>query len=152
MWISTKPHFLHLFFCMAILGCGEESSFKSPVPVFPASGKILYQGKPLAGVILIFHPADVNQKIKSQATTGDDGKFVATTFKTADGAPEGDYTITLTVSSNESDSAREDAAIERKSGKEGQVRFPSKYQNPATSSLKVKVTKNQPDLGILEIN
>lgn len=152
MWISTKPHFLHLFFCMAILGCGEESSFKSPVPVFPASGKILYQGKPLAGVILIFHPADVNQKIKSQATTGDDGKFVATTFKTADGAPEGDYTITLVVPSNESDSAREDAAIERKSRKEGQVRFPPKYQNPATSSLKVKVTKNQPDLGILEIN
>lgn len=152
MWISTKPHFLHLFFFMAILGCGEESSFKSPVPVFPASGKILYQGKPLAGIILIFHPVDVNQKIKSQATTGDDGKFVATTFKTADGVPEGDYTITLTVSSNESDSAREDAAIERKSRKEGQVRFPPKYQNPATSSLKVKVTKNQPDLGILEIN
>ena len=152
MWISTKPHFLHLFFCMAILGCGEESSFKPTVPVFPTSGKILYQGKPLAGIILIFHPADENQKIKSQATTGDDGKFVATTFKTADGAPEGDYTITLTVSSNESDSAREDAAIERKSRKEGQVRFPPKYQNPATSSLKVKVTKNQPDLGILEIN
>jgi hypothetical protein len=151
MWISTKPYFLHLFFCMVILGCGEESSFKSIVPVFPTSGKILYQGKPLAGVILIFHSTDVKQKIKSQATTDEDGKFVATTFKTADGAPEGDYTITLTVSSNESDSAREDAAIERKSRKEGPVRFPSKYQNPATSPLKVKVTKKQPDLGILEI-
>lgn len=152
MWISFKPHFLLLFFFTVILGCAEESSFKSPVPVFPTFGKILYQGKPLAGIILLFHSTDVNQKIKSQATTDEDGKFVATTFKTADGAPEGDYTITLTVSSNESDSAREDAATERKSRKEGQVRFPSKYQNPATSSLKVKVTKNQPDLGILEIN
>ena len=152
MWISTKPHFLHLVFCTVILGCAEESSFKSPVPVFPTSGKIVYQGKPLAGIILIFHSTDVNQKIKSQATTDNDGKFVATTFKTADGAPEGDYTITLVVPSNESDSAREDAAIERKSRKEGQVRFPSKYQNPATSPLKIKVTKNQPDLGILEIN
>ena len=152
MWISTKPHFLHLFFCTVILGCGEESSFKSPVPVFPASGKILYLGKPLAGVILIFHSTDVNQKIKSQATPDDDGKFVATTFKTADGAPEGDYTITLVVPSNESDSTREDAATERQFRKERPVRFPSKYQNPATSPLKVKVTKNQPDLGILEIN
>lgn len=152
MWISTKPHFLHLFFCTVILGCGEESSFKSTVPVFPASGKILYQGKPLAGVILIFHSTDVNQKIKAQATTDDDGKFVATTFKTADGAPEGDYTITLVVPNNESDSTREDAATERQIRKEGPVRFPSKYQNPTTSPLKVKVIKNQPDLGILEIN
>jgi len=135
-----------------ILGCGEESSFKSTVPVFPASGKIIHLSKPLAGVILIFHSTDVNQKIKSQATTDNDGKFVATTFKTADGAPEGDYTITLTVPSNESDSAREDAATEGQFRKEGPVRFPSKYQNPATSPLKVKVTKNQPDLGILEIN
>ena len=152
MWISTKPHFLHLFFCMMILGCGEESSFKSTVPVFPASGKIIHLGKPLAGVILIFHSTDVNQKIKSQATTDNDGKFVATTFKTADGAPEGDYTITLVVPSNESDSSREDAATEGQFRKEGPVRFPSKYQNPSTSPLKVKVTKNEPDLGILEIN
>ena len=152
MWISTKPYFLHLFFCMVILGCGEESSFKSTVPVFPASGKILHLGKPLAGVILIFDSSDVNQKIKSQATTDEDGEFVATTFKTADGTPESDYTITLTVSSNESDSTREDAATEKQFRKEGPVRFPSKYQNPATSPLKVKVTKNQPDLGILEIN
>jgi len=152
VWINSKYYFPLLFSCIVVSGCMENSSFKPIVPVFPASGKILYQGKPLAGIILIFHPADVNQKIKSQATTGEDGKFVATTFKTADGAPEGDYTITLTVSSNESDSAREDAAIERKSRKEGQVRFPPKYQNPATSSLKVKVTKNQPDQGILEIN
>ena len=69
MWISTKPHFLLLFSFMVISGCGEESSFKSTVPVFPASGKILYLGKPLAGVILIFHSTDVNQKIKSQAIT-----------------------------------------------------------------------------------
>ena len=77
---------------------------------------------------------------------------MATTFKTADGAPEGDYTITLTVSSNESDSTWEDAATEKQFRKEGIVLFPSKYQNPATSSLKVKVTKHQPDLGIQEIN
>ena len=152
MWISTKANFLLLFSFMVISGCGEESSFKSTVPVFPASGKILYLGKPLAGVILIFHSTDVNQKIKSQATTDNDGKFVATTFKTADGAPEGDYTITLVVPSNESDSSREDAATEGQFRKEGPVRFPSKYQNPSTSPLKVKVTKNQPDLGILEIN
>ena len=152
MWISTKPHFLHLFFCIVILGCGKEPSFKTTVPVFPVAGKILYQGKPLARVILLFHSMNVNQKIKSQATTDDDGKFVATTFKTADGAPEGDYIITLVVPSNESDSTREDAAIERRFRKEGPVRFPSKYQNPTTSPLKVKVTKNQPDLGILEIN
>lgn len=152
MWINSKYYFLLFFSCIVISGCMENSSFKPTVPVFLASGKILYQGKPLAGIILIFHPADVNQKIKSQATTDDDGKFVATTFKTADGAPEGDYIITLVVSSNESDSTREDAATERQFRKERPVRFPSKYQNPATSPLKVKVIKNQPDLGILEIN
>lgn len=152
MWISFKPHFLLLFFFTVILGCAEESSFKSPVPVFPAFGKILYQGKPLAGIILIFHPADENQKIKSQATTDEDGKFVATTFKTADGAPEGDHTITLVVTSNDSDSSREDAATEIQIRKDRPVQFPSKYQNLATSPLKVKVAKNQPNLGILEIN
>ena len=137
---------------MVILGCGEKPSFKTTVPVFPASGKILKQGKPLTGVILLFHSTDVNQKIKSQATTDEDGKFVTTTFKTADGAPEGDYIITLLVPSNESDSTWEDAATEKQFRKEGPVRFPSKYQNPTTSPLKVKVTKNHPDLGILKIN
>jgi len=106
----------------------------------------------MTGVILLFHSTDVNQKIKSQATTDDDGKFVTTTFKTADGAPEGDYIITLVVPSNESDSTREDAATEKQFRKEGPVRFPSKYQNPTTSPLKVKVIKNQSDLGILKIN
>ncbi|MEI6686457.1 MAG: hypothetical protein WCN64_09985 [Planctomycetota bacterium] len=137
---------------MVILGCGEKPSFKTTVPVFPASGKIRNQGKPMTGVILLFHSTDVNQKIKSQATTDDDGKFVTTTFKTADGAPEGDYIITLVVPSNESDSTREDAATEKQFRKEGPVRFPSKYQNPTTSPLKVKVIKNQSDLGILKIN
>ena len=54
--------------------------------------------------------------------------------------------------SNESDSTWEDAATEKQFRKEGPVRFPSKDQNPTTSPLKVKVTKNQPDLGVLKIN
>ncbi|MEY4191025.1 MAG: hypothetical protein RIR17_1761 [Planctomycetota bacterium] len=150
MWTNFKTlGFALILFCQ-VLGCGGDPSFKPSVPVFPAKGKLEFQGKPLDGVTLIFNPVDENQKIKPQATTDGEGNFTATTFQTGDGAPEGEFIITLVVRSNESDSAREDAEVEGRS-KPAKTKFPAKYQNPATSNLKVKVSREKPELGVLSI-
>lgn len=150
MW--TRPLTLGngLLLACLVIGCGGDSSFKPSIPVYPAKGKLEYQGKPLAGVTLIFHPVDENQKIKPQATTDAEGNFAATTFQTGDGAPEGEFIITLLVRSGESDSTREDAEAEGRT-MPAKIKFPAKYQNPNTSSLRIKAGKAQPNLGILEI-
>lgn len=150
MWTKLFPHHLVWLLGCLILGCGGDSSYKPTVAVFPARGKLEYQGKPLAGVTLIFNPVDENQKIKPQATTDAEGNFAATTFSTGDGAPEGEFIITLVAKSEESDSAREDGeATGRNNSKK--LKLPVKFQNPATSTLRVKAGKSQPDLGTLEI-
>ena len=150
MWTKLQPFGLGWLLGCLILGCGGDSSYTPTVQVFPAKGKLEYQGKPLAGVTLIFNPVDEKQKLKPQATTDAEGNFVATTFSTGDGAPEGEFLITLVVRSNESDSAREDAEGNGRA-KPAKTKFPVKFQNPTTSTLKVKVSKGQADLGTLEI-
>ncbi|MEY4396222.1 MAG: hypothetical protein RL595_3471 [Planctomycetota bacterium] len=150
MWTNFKTlGFALILFCQ-VLGCGGDPSFKPSVPVFPAKGKLEFQGKPLDGVTLIFNPVDENQKIKPQATTDGEGNFTATTFQTGDGAPEGEFLITLVVKTEESDSAREDAEGNGRA-KPAKTKFPVKFQNPTTSTLRVKVSKGQADLGTLEI-
>lgn len=150
MWTNIKIKIASWFLITLIAGCGGNTSFQPSVKVYPIKGKLEYQGKPMPGVTLIFNPIDETQKIKPQATTDGEGNFVATTFQTGDGAPEGDFIITLVVRSNESDSAREDAEVEGRT-KATKIPFPPKYLNPTTSGLKIKVTPGNPDLGVLSV-
>jgi len=150
MWTKIQPFGLGWLLGCLILGCGGDSSYKPTVAVFPAKGKLEYQGKPLAGVTLIFNPVDENQKLKPQATTDAEGNFAATTFSTGDGAPEGEFIITLVIRSEESDSAREDAEAEGRT-KPAKIKFPVKFQNPATSGIKIKVSKEKAEIGSIEL-
>lgn len=76
-----------------IAGCGGPSR----LPVYPARGQLTIGGKPAAGVFVALHPTpDPGQDaMRPFATTREDGTFTLTTYEVEDGAPAGEYVVTL---------------------------------------------------------
>lgn len=90
-----------LFCLLATGGCGDGSK---PAAV-PTKGTVMFKkSKPAAGALIVFHPNDpaFEKKIggKPFAKVKDDGTFVLTTFAEGDGAPEGEYGITVQWQAN----------------------------------------------------
>lgn len=74
-------------------GCGS-----GPVRTYPAAGTVTAGGKPAAGAVVTLIPADP-QKLPltsyPRGEVGSDGRYSLTTFAAGDGAPAGEYKVTL---------------------------------------------------------
>ncbi len=78
-------------------GCNSRPAYQE-ADVFPVSGSVSVAGKPAAGVVVVFHPQSdtgMTKGNKPYTTTGEDGTFQVTTYTTGDGAPAGEYIVTL---------------------------------------------------------
>jgi hypothetical protein len=77
----------------AVLFCASCSG-RGPHPV---QGKVLYQGNPAKGAVVVFHPKgnDSLTAIPPTATTGEDGTFTLSSGKET-GAAAGEYIVTIT--------------------------------------------------------
>jgi hypothetical protein len=67
-------------------------------PVYPTRGKVLdARNKPAAGALVIFHPvnASPDDLDKPRGYVDDTGAFTLTTYEQGDGAPEGEYIVTI---------------------------------------------------------
>lgn len=117
-------------------GCGGSSD--PSVKVHPVSGKITFEGQPTPNAIVVLHPQSPPQTTKpivSMATVQSDGTFKIGTMDEADGAPVGEYVVTVTW---------------RKEATGGNV-LPPKYADPATSDTKVTVKEGQNELPPIEL-
>jgi hypothetical protein len=77
------------------VGCGSATpSWKT---VYPATGKLLFNGTPVAGAQITFTPKDsaVPASVRPSATTDAEGIFKLGTYSLADGAPAGDYHVAV---------------------------------------------------------
>ena len=76
-------------------GCGGEAMEMQLV--FPTSGKLTSDGAPAEGAIVILHPTDPQAElaVKPRGKVRGDGMFELTTFATGDGAPPGEYLVTV---------------------------------------------------------
>jgi hypothetical protein len=70
-----------------MVGCSQKETFN------PVQGKVLYQGQPLAGALVSFHPEDGNGRVAT-GYTKEDGTFKAVTGE-VEGAKPGTYRITI---------------------------------------------------------
>ena len=82
----------------AACGCSEgDADLK--VPVFPVKGKVTFEGEPAAGAFVVFHPKTPpkpgDTPSSPRATVQPDGSFALTTASEGDGAPAGDYAVTV---------------------------------------------------------
>src|SRR5215203_5645207 len=81
-----------LFAMIGMSGCGA-----SQLKAYPVHGKIVYRNQPLAEAMLVLHPIAPFPQPTPQpiAFANAQGEFAFTTFATGDGAPPGNYTITV---------------------------------------------------------
>jgi hypothetical protein len=88
---------LALFFCLSFCAVSCQSSKYGDHPPYPAKGQVLVNGQPAKGVMVIFHHVgDWGDKtIVPQGLTDDEGRFVLATYGVEDGAPAGDYKVTI---------------------------------------------------------
>lgn len=74
----------------AIAGCGSEG-----IATHPVKGKLLVKGQPAPGAFVVFHPLSKEATDRPTAQVVADGSFQVTTANPNDGAPEGDYAVTV---------------------------------------------------------
>lgn len=81
-----------------LAGCG-----KAPVPLYPVSGKIMYEGKPLPKGTVCFIPDSTKGNLHPQfgiSTIAPDGTYTAKTY-TNEGVQPGWYRVKVLATENE---------------------------------------------------
>jgi hypothetical protein len=125
-----------------IAGC--SSTPKGPI-CYPVRGKVTSKGRPLPEAMIVLHRigGDVEGNQKPLAYSGISGNFSFTTFKQNDGAPPGEYAITVELQGLQT-------------GGEEPVRsgpniLPPKYAKPGTSGLKCTIVEGENQIPPIEI-
>ena len=135
---ANKRLLLLSIVCMvgSTIGCNRETK----LPTHKVTGKVTKKGVGLPNATVIFHaknpPAGF---IKPRAISDANGEFTLTTYESGDGAPIGDYEVTLEqwLYNNPEVGATN--------------RLPSKFGSPATSGIQVKVAANVNALSPFEV-
>jgi hypothetical protein len=111
-------------------GCGESE------PLYPVTGKVLLDGKPAAHATVVFHPVAAKPgAVRPRAKVEPDGSFKLTTYEANDGAPAGEYRVTVEL------------WLSSGRGDEGPTsRLPAKFANPESSGLTATVTAGPNEL------
>lgn len=115
-----------------LTGCTEVDG--SRLPAHPTQGTITFEGQPIPGAFLVLHPQDEAASGNPTATAHvqSDGTFAVSTYDSGDGAPAGDYVVTVQWSK-----------LLKFNGEvaPGPNILPQKYSNPATSGVIVHVAE-----------
>ncbi|HVL14005.1 MAG TPA: hypothetical protein VM529_15660 [Gemmata sp.] len=91
-------------------------------------------GKPAVGAFVLFIPALESANSpdpRPRATVGDDGSFRLSTYGTEDGAPAGDYLVTVTWPLD---------------GRDDEDKLQGRYRDRAKSGLKATVKEGSNDI------
>jgi hypothetical protein len=123
----------------------HASSSRGHVAVYPTKGSITLDGKPMPEATVIFTPAIRSDRLKGiyiRGVVNSDGNFDVGTYKEADGAPAGEFVVTVIWCKREQ--------------KDGETSFgpnlaPAVYARPETSKLKVTIKKGKNELAPFEL-
>ena len=128
--MNYKTRFISLAAFLLVFGACEPSEQK--VPVFTVSGVVTENGKALENATVVFHATNVATNVpKPTGKTNAQGEYQLTTYDTNDGAPAGDYIVTV----ERWTTLRPD---------EGPAnRLPAKYAKPETSKLQRTIKAEQ---------
>ena len=116
---------------IAVFGCSGQLK---PPAAEPVMGSVTQKGKPAAGIVVKFHPQFEMGRVKftPSGETGQDGKFILNTGAAGNGAPRGDYIVTLEKPRIVSD--RQNSGIETEVDD-----LKGKYSDPSKSEWKVTI-------------
>jgi hypothetical protein len=109
-------------------GCGAADY--AEVPVYPLTGSLHVEGEPAYGAYVTLHPigdVGMTKGNKPFARVQQDGSFQISTYDTGDGAPQGEFSVTVVWP--EDPEARGPSPD----------RLRGKYANPEQSDLKISI-------------
>lgn len=120
-----------LLLAAALAGCSRPAG----PPCFPVRGTVIHDGKPLAEVMVVLHPLTppTDPFPLPLGYTDGQGKFQLQTLNPGDGAPAGEYAITLEL--------RELRRSGEEMTRDGKNLLPSRYATPKTTPLRVTVVE-----------
>jgi hypothetical protein len=139
--MRTRRVFL-IGLCLGAVGLASCSNGDGRKPTYSVAGKVLVNGKPAEHASVVFHPvgesgADV---VKPRGKVKADGSFVLTTYDSNDGAPAGEYQVTVEL------------WLSSGRGDEGPTsRLPAKYAKPDSSGLTATVSAGPTELKTFEL-
>jgi hypothetical protein len=126
---------------IALAGCSGSTG---PV-CYPVQGQVTLDGKPLVEAMVVLHPLSgmVDGGQKPIASTDAEGRFATTTFQSGDGAPPGDYAITVEL------------RAQRMAGEElirdGRNMLPPRYARPESSGFRCTVGEGENELPPIDL-
>ena len=116
-----------------------------PVAVHPVKGKAVMAGQPMAGAHLVLHPgpdSKIPVGITSRGTVANDGTFELSTFDHKDGAPIGEFVVTVVWSK---------PVIVDGETQSGPSLVSAMYSKPDSSPLRIKIKADAKELAPIEI-
>lgn len=123
---------------LLLAGCAPSDR----LPVYPVRGQVLdARRQPAADALVVFHPlsADGEAAVRPLAYADAQGNFTLTTYQQGDGAPAGEYAVTLEW--------REKRRTPFAADGEGADRLQGRYRDPASSPFRFTVKEqSQNDL------
>lgn len=143
-----SPFMIVFVFSVAWLsGCGSGAP-AGPDPVFPVSGKVTYQGKPLVGAFVFFSAQSKDRTASGR--TDAEGVYKLSTFGANDGAVQGSQIVFLSDGESDAGSGGPDVPVESQDYvppgyEKGKAKptsgsaIPRKYSDPKTSGLTATV-------------
>jgi hypothetical protein len=119
-------------------GCG---SGEQRIPTYKATGQLLAaDGTALPDARVVLHPADATSKApKPRGTTDADGRFALTTYDTGDGAPEGDFIVTV------------EQWLRDNPDEPPKNKVPGPWSAQETSKIRVSITKSNNELAPIRL-
>jgi hypothetical protein len=109
---------------LAMTGCGGSRK-----PVVSVRGQVMFRGKPANGALVVFNPVGQTdpKAVRPQGLVGSDGTFEVGTYGEKDGAPTGEYAVTVVW------------LIENPRTKKEWSPLPTRYMAPDQSGLRVTI-------------
>jgi hypothetical protein len=122
---------------MALLAVGCGGGRK---PVYPVEGQVFVDGKAAARAVVTFHPVgDTGTTAVLPVGHADEtGKFTLTSYRENDGAPEGEYDVTVTWHLATRTPGRSEDYVPKNY-------LPARYASPETAKLRVTVSRDGPN-------
>lgn len=123
---------------IACLGCGGEDW---QAETYPAHGRVTINGEPAGGAVVELHSTGEEPDARNSrpwAIVQEDGSYTLSTYEKGDGAPVGDYVVTLRWPPQASEPTLAD-------------RLGGAYSNASRSERKVAITEGDNDLPPIEI-
>ena len=135
-----------------IVGCGSDR-----LATVPVRGEVRVDGKPVAGVQVVFHPVDSTDgrlaKLRPTGRTAADGTYEIGTYEMADGAPLAEYLLTAewfaggpeTTTSSSEDPEAHSSTLETD-------RLGGRFASPEASGFKASIGRLTSDIPQLDLS